>query len=183
MQKIDLTILTRNICSEYEYCVHVVILLLSKIHQSILCSDKVTQRHSISTLYTCCVRTRKRVPRYWKISNLLITPITYLDCTVLHWQSACESGILCSVSPSQGILSKTWESPTSHELFFAKRWFSTYHGKRIGLVMVMTLFIFLLYGASIPFVISDPSPQDARWTPNPNNKDYNNWTSETCERL
>ena len=57
----------------------------------------------------------------------------------------------------------------------------TYHGKRIGLVM--TIFILLLYGASIPFIISDLSPQDAQWTPNPNNKDYNNWTSETRERL
>ena len=38
VQKIDLTILTRNICSEYEYCVHDAILLLSKIHQSILIS-------------------------------------------------------------------------------------------------------------------------------------------------
>ena len=99
MQKIDLIILTGNICSECEYCVHDAILLLSKIHQSILislldriqakeerictivlqsnfipafsirkvkrvtkkCSDKVTQRHSISTLYTCCVRIREAV--------------------------------------------------------------------------------------------------------------------------
>ena len=60
-------------------------------------------------------------------------------------------------------------------------WPKTYHGKRIGLVM--TIFIFLLYGASIPFVISNPSPQAAQWTPNPNNTDYNNWTSETRERL
>ena len=67
------------------------------------------------------------------------------------------------------------------EMLVLYLWPKTYHGKRIGLVM--TIFIFLLYGASIPFIISDLSPQDAQWTPNPNNKDYNNWTSETRERL
>ena len=38
VQKNDLTILTGNICSECEYCVHDAILLLSKIHQGILIS-------------------------------------------------------------------------------------------------------------------------------------------------
>ena len=67
------------------------------------------------------------------------------------------------------------------EMLVLYLWPKTYHGKRIGLVM--TIFIFFLYGASIPFVISNPSPQAAQWTPNPNNTDYNNWTSETRERL
>ena len=60
-------------------------------------------------------------------------------------------------------------------------WPRDYHGKRIG--MVMTLFIFLLYGTSIAFVIANPEPQNTPWIEDRNNTDYNTWMSETGERL
>ena len=60
-------------------------------------------------------------------------------------------------------------------------WPKTPHGKRIGLVI--TAFVFLLYGASLPFMIANPEPQRTQWTPDPNNTDYNNWISDTGKRL
>ena len=60
-------------------------------------------------------------------------------------------------------------------------WPRNYHGKRIGIVM--TLFIFLLYGISIAFVIANPEPQNTPWIEDRNNTDYNTWMSETGERL
>merc|ERR1719336_160764 len=47
----------------------------------------------------------------------------------------------------------------------------------------MTVFIFLLYGAPLPFIIASPEPQNNQWTKDPNNTDYNNWMSDTGERL
>ena len=67
------------------------------------------------------------------------------------------------------------------EMLVFNPWPKTPHGKRIGLVI--TAFVFLLYGASLPFIIANPKPQHTQWTPDPNNTDYNIWISDTGERL
>ena len=67
------------------------------------------------------------------------------------------------------------------EMLVFNPWPKTHHGKRIGLFI--TAFVFLLYGASLPFIIANPEPQHTQWTPDPNNTDYNIWISDTGKRL
>ena len=84
-----------------------------------------------------------------------------------------------------GILIKDMKVPNVQrgvlsEMLVFHLWPKTLHGKRIGLVI--TVFIFLLYGAPLPFIIASPEPQNNQWTIDPKNTDYNNWMSDTGER-
>ena len=85
-----------------------------------------------------------------------------------------------------GILIKDLEIPNVQQGVLSQMlvfypWPKTLHGKRFGLVV--TVFIFLLYGAPLPFIIASPEPQYTQWTKDPNNTDYNDWMSDTGERL
>ena len=85
-----------------------------------------------------------------------------------------------------GILIKGMKVPNVQrgvlsEMLVFHLWPKTLHGKRIGIVI--TVFIFLLYGAPLPFIIANPEPQNNQWKTDSNNTDYNNWISDTGERL
>ena len=66
------------------------------------------------------------------------------------------------------------------ELLVFHFWPKTDHGRKIG--MAMTVFVFLLYVAPVPFVVANPIPED-KWCKGSNNTVYGKWASETGQRL